>query len=144
MSVRLNKSLCVGCAVCRDVCPRNAIIMVKGYPQIDEVKCNECGICVQRCPKKALSISGASTDANIRSGNSSYYGMGSGFSRFGRGSGGGMGHGRGRGMGRGSGMGYGPSGECICPSCGTIVPHRPGVPCYQQVCPNCGSKMIRK
>lgn len=61
---------------------------------------------------------------------------------------GGFGRGRGRGQGRGlnrqpGGFGLGPGGECICPKCGTRVPHQQGVPCYQQTCPKCGTPLTR-
>ncbi len=45
--------------------------------------------------------------------------------------------------GRMGGFGMGPEGECVCPKCGKKVPHKRGIPCYQQKCPKCGSKMIR-
>jgi len=41
------------------------------------------------------------------------------------------------------GFGLGPGGECVCPKCGTKVPHQRGVPCYQHKCPKCGTMMIR-
>jgi len=41
------------------------------------------------------------------------------------------------------GSGLGPSGECVCPSCGKRIPHRRGVPCYSETCPECGQKMTR-
>ena len=55
----------------------------------------------------------------------------------------GKGQGRGGGRGRTGGRGLGPGGYCICPYCGTKVPHQQGVPCYQQTCPRCGAKMTR-
>ena len=62
---------------------------------------------------------------------------------------GGQGPGTGRGLGRGGGKGRmggggsGLGGDCVCPSCGTRVPHQRGVPCYQLTCSNCGAKMTR-
>ncbi len=58
----------------------------------------------------------------------------------------------GRGKGRGFGRGRGPekfepgrfSSNCICPHCGLIEPHQPGIPCFQKKCPRCGSPMTRK
>ncbi|MGB9722254.1 MAG: hypothetical protein ACPL28_12340 [bacterium] len=48
------------------------------------------------------------------------------------------------GGGRMGGMRRGPSGYCVCPSCGTVVPHKRGVPCYQMVCPKCGTRLRRQ
>jgi len=55
----------------------------------------------------------------------------------------GRGQGRVGGRGRQGGKGLGPSGECVCPACGTRAPHQLAVPCYQMTCPKCGSKMTR-
>jgi predicted Fe-Mo cluster-binding NifX family protein len=57
----------------------------------------------------------------------------------------GSGQGAGQGMrkGRMGGQGFGPGGECLCPNCGTRIPHKPGVPCVQEKCPKCGTLMIR-
>ena len=66
--------------------------------------------------------------------------MGGGYDKM---SGMGRGGGRGQGQGRMGGSGLGPGGECRCPQCGNTMPHQVGVPCYQQTCPKCGSKMMR-
>jgi len=34
--------------------------------------------------------------------------------------------------------------NCICPNCNTTVPHKPGIPCFQTKCPNCGFSMLRQ
>jgi hypothetical protein len=36
------------------------------------------------------------------------------------------------------------SGNCICPGCGTKVPHQAGVACYNEKCPRCGNGMVRE
>jgi len=48
------------------------------------------------------------------------------------------------GRGRMGGRGLGPSGYCVCPKCGTRVPHQTGTPCYAMSCPKCGTKMVRE
>lgn len=37
----------------------------------------------------------------------------------------------------------GPGGFCICPTCGFRKPHVTGMPCKKNVCPQCGSMMVR-
>jgi hypothetical protein len=63
-------------------------------------------------------------------------------------SGGKAGSGRGQGSGRGrmggNRPGAGPSGNCVCPSCGKKVAHKAGVPCYSLECPECGTRMVRQ
>lgn len=45
---------CTACTACKNVCPTNAISMIKGengfiYPQIDKEKCISCGLCAKTC-----------------------------------------------------------------------------------------------
>lgn len=49
----------------------------------------------------------------------------------------------GSGRGRTGGFAAGPSGNCICPNCGYTISHVRGIPCFQQTCPKCGSRMTR-
>ena len=64
--------------------------------------------------------------------------------RNGTGPGIGRGEGKGGGRGRGGGFAEGPGGNCICPKCGKSISHQPGVTCYNQKCPTCGSTMTRE
>lgn len=52
--------------------------------------------------------------------------------------------GGGRGRMGGDRPGTGPVGSCICPGCGTKVPHQRGIPCYSRNCPKCGAKMTKE
>jgi hypothetical protein len=70
-------------------------------------------------------------------------GDGTGPSGQGPGTGRGLGRGGGRGRMKGTRAGAGPAGGCVCPSCGTAVPHQVGTPCYSLSCPQCGAKMVR-
>lgn len=54
---------CIGCSICANSCPADAIGMVewkgKKCPQIDYGKCVFCEICVTMCPKGSLGITSA-------------------------------------------------------------------------------------
>ena len=67
------------------------------------------------------------------------FGRGNGRGAGGQGPGGGPEGKRGRG---GRRRGGGPPSECICPSCGHVIPHTPGTPCFQVKCPKCGTPMM--
>ncbi len=72
--------------------------------------------------------------------------FGDGTGPTGKGAGTGKGQGKGSGRGRmgGTRPGAGPDGNCVCPSCGTVVAHERGIPCYTIACPKCGTKMVRQ
>lgn len=38
-------------------------------------------------------------------------------------------------------QGFGRLGGCICPKCGTKIPHARGIPCSNTNCPKCGAPM---
>jgi hypothetical protein len=68
-------------------------------------------------------------------------GDGTGPKGQGAGTGRGMGGAGGKGRGRGGGQGIG--GYCVCLICGEKVKHEQGQPCYEKLCPKCGSAMTR-
>lgn len=53
---QLDSSRCVGCGVCRRVCPADAIDMVRGRPHIDRRKCIRCFCCQEFCPESAMKV----------------------------------------------------------------------------------------
>jgi hypothetical protein len=40
--------------------------------------------------------------------------------------------------------GLGPRGTCICPKCAARLPHRRGVRCEDEHCPQCNARMLRE
>ncbi len=53
---KLVPELCVGCGVCRGICPAHAIVIKKGKAKIDRKKCIRCFCCQEFCPKSALKV----------------------------------------------------------------------------------------
>lgn len=47
---------CVGCGVCRDVCPAKAITMANKKPRINRKACIRCFCCQEFCPKGAMKV----------------------------------------------------------------------------------------
>jgi electron transfer flavoprotein alpha subunit/NAD-dependent dihydropyrimidine dehydrogenase PreA subunit len=53
MTIRVEKSECVGCENCLEACPVGAISMRDGAAFISD-KCTSCGACVESCPQGAI------------------------------------------------------------------------------------------
>ena len=52
--LRVRKDLCLGCGLCAETCPRQAISLQSGLAQIDQNRCNHCGLCLDVCPQEAI------------------------------------------------------------------------------------------
>ena len=53
---RLRPAKCVGCGVCKSVCPAEALVMRGGRPRIDRRKCIRCFCCQEFCPESAMVV----------------------------------------------------------------------------------------
>ena len=51
---QVRRDLCLGCGLCADSCPQQAISLLLGQAEIDRNRCNECGICLNVCPQGAI------------------------------------------------------------------------------------------
>lgn len=52
--LQVRKDLCLGCGLCAESCPRQAISLQSGQAQIDQNRCNQCGLCLDVCLQGAI------------------------------------------------------------------------------------------
>ena len=63
--LRVRQDLCIGCGLCGENCPQEAILVQNGKAWIDRTRCNRCGICFGICPQRAIVESVAVLQADI-------------------------------------------------------------------------------
>jgi len=54
--VRRTSATCVGCGLCAEACPFDALSMEDGTLQIDEAVCMGCSVCVSKCAHGVLKL----------------------------------------------------------------------------------------
>jgi 4Fe-4S ferredoxin len=65
MELSLDLDPCIGCELCRQVCPTEAITLKKEdgrtVPWVDTEKCSLCGLCATFCPADAVKLTARNT-----------------------------------------------------------------------------------
>jgi NAD-dependent dihydropyrimidine dehydrogenase PreA subunit len=57
VTLELNQDKCVGCGLCRIVCPHGVFAVEDGRAKIiDRDACMECGACARNCPVEAIEV----------------------------------------------------------------------------------------
>ncbi len=54
MVAKVNNDECVGCGICVDACPAEAIKMDGDFAVVDADLCTECEACIEECPNDAI------------------------------------------------------------------------------------------
>ena len=52
--LQVRKDLCLGCGLCAENCPQQAISLLSGQAEIDQNKCNQCYLCLEVCLQGAI------------------------------------------------------------------------------------------
>jgi len=52
--LQVRKDLCLGCGLCAENCPQQAISLLWGQAEIDQSRCNQCRLCIEVCPQGVI------------------------------------------------------------------------------------------
>ena len=52
--LQIRKDLCLGCGLCAQGCPQQAICLIREHAKIDQRRCNQCRLCLEVCPQGAI------------------------------------------------------------------------------------------
>ena len=67
--LRVRRDLCLGCGLCIENCPQQAISIVSATAYIIQERCNQCRRCLEVCPRGAITemapVSGHELQATV-------------------------------------------------------------------------------
>jgi len=52
--LKVRRELCLGCGLCAENCPTEAISIRWGEATIDQSRCTQCRLCLNLCPQGAI------------------------------------------------------------------------------------------
>lgn len=52
----MDAEACLGCGLCADRCPMDALSVAEDVAVVDTSRCIGCGVCVVTCPAEALRL----------------------------------------------------------------------------------------
>lgn len=64
--LKMKAEKCIGCGICKQVCPINNIIIGNGIAVRKNAKCEYCLACAHHCPQKAITIKRGEKNPNAR------------------------------------------------------------------------------
>ena len=64
--LKIDTKRCVGCGICKQVCPVDNIVIGSGIAVRRNAKCEYCLACAHHCPQKAITIKRGEKNPNAR------------------------------------------------------------------------------
>lgn len=63
--LRVRRNLCLGCGLCVESCPQQAISIVLNTVEVNQSRCNQCYLCFEVCPQGAIVETAPVSEADL-------------------------------------------------------------------------------